>query len=55
MSNPLIDKAALARRFLALGAAEQRRFLELLQAKGIRFELLPRQARCAMSAFNLPT
>ncbi|MEK8079861.1 amino acid adenylation domain-containing protein [Pseudomonas sp. XK-1] len=41
MSNPLIDKAALARRFLALGAAEQRRFLELLQAKGIRFELLP--------------
>ncbi|HUE92419.1 condensation domain-containing protein, partial [Pseudomonas sp.] len=41
MSNPMIDKAALARRFLALGAAEQRRFLELLQAKGIRFELLP--------------
>ncbi|SEI40591.1 non-ribosomal peptide synthase domain TIGR01720/amino acid adenylation domain-containing protein [Azotobacter beijerinckii] len=40
MSNP-IDKAALARRFLALGAAEQKRFLELLQAKGIRFELLP--------------
>ncbi|MBX9762631.1 MAG: amino acid adenylation domain-containing protein [Pseudomonadaceae bacterium] len=41
MSNPLIDKAALARRFLALGTTEQRRFLELLQAKGIRFELLP--------------
>ncbi|WP_207388911.1 amino acid adenylation domain-containing protein [Azotobacter chroococcum] len=40
MSNP-IDKAALARRFLALGAAEQRRFLELLKARGIRFELLP--------------
>jgi len=40
VSNP-IDKAALARRFLALGAAEQKRFLELLKAKGIRFERLP--------------
>ncbi|WPC06497.1 amino acid adenylation domain-containing protein [Pseudomonas benzenivorans] len=41
MSNSPIDKAALARRFLALGPAEQQRFLELLGAKGIRFERLP--------------
>ncbi|SIR86501.1 non-ribosomal peptide synthase domain TIGR01720/amino acid adenylation domain-containing protein [Aquipseudomonas alcaligenes] len=36
-----IDKAALARRFLALGPAEQKRFLELLASKGIRFDRLP--------------
>ncbi|MFG0382326.1 amino acid adenylation domain-containing protein [Pseudomonas sp. zbq_18] len=36
-----IDKAALARRFLALGPAEQKRFLELLATKGIRFDRLP--------------
>ncbi|WP_043307332.1 amino acid adenylation domain-containing protein [Pseudomonas sp. ML96] len=36
-----IDKAALARRFLALGAPEQKRFLELLAGKGIRFDRLP--------------
>jgi amino acid adenylation domain-containing protein/non-ribosomal peptide synthase protein (TIGR01720 family) len=36
-----IDKAALARRFLALGAPEQKRFLELLATKGIRFDRLP--------------
>ncbi|BCR24636.1 non-ribosomal peptide synthetase [Aquipseudomonas alcaligenes] len=36
-----IDKAALARRFLALGAPEQKRFLELLASKGIRFDRLP--------------
>ncbi|WP_373388227.1 amino acid adenylation domain-containing protein [Pseudomonas alcaligenes] len=40
MSAP-IDKAALARRFLALGAPEQKRFLELLASKGIRFDRLP--------------
>ena len=36
-----IDKAALARRFLALGPTEQKRFLELLATKGIRFDRLP--------------
>ncbi|MBD9416216.1 amino acid adenylation domain-containing protein [Pseudomonas sp. PDM16] len=36
-----MDKAALARRFLALGAPEQKRFLELLAGKGIRFDRLP--------------
>ncbi|MBB1519858.1 amino acid adenylation domain-containing protein [Pseudomonas sp. SR9] len=36
-----MDKAALARRFLALGPAEQKRFLELLANKGIRFDRLP--------------
>ncbi|MBB2496021.1 amino acid adenylation domain-containing protein [Pseudomonas sp. UL070] len=36
-----MDKAALARRFLALGTTEQKRFLELLAGKGIRFDRLP--------------
>ncbi|MBD9425540.1 amino acid adenylation domain-containing protein [Pseudomonas sp. PDM15] len=36
-----MDKAALARRFLALGPTEQKRFLELLATKGIRFDRLP--------------